>query len=76
MEKWQSLIQERNDLKDALKRTNATMRQQYSMVNNWQNSVKDLKENHETELTKFRNINDEVSFILILLYEIYLKDIN
>lgn len=37
------------------------MRQQYSMVNSWQNSVKDLKENHEIELNKFRNINDEVS---------------
>lgn len=53
---------------DTLKRTNATMRQQYSMVNNWQNSVKDLKENHETELNKFRNINDEVSFIFNLYY--------
>lgn len=39
------------------------MRQQYSMVNSWQNSVKDLKENHEIELNKFRNINDEVSKI-------------
>ncbi|XP_055307839.1 NF-kappa-B essential modulator isoform X2 [Sitodiplosis mosellana] len=60
VEKWQHLIQERNDLKDALQRTNTAMRQQYSMVNNWQNSVKDLKENHETELNKFRNINDEL----------------
>lgn len=45
---------------DALQRTNATMRQQYSMVNDWHNSVKDLKENHERELKKFRIINDEV----------------
>lgn len=36
------------------------MQQQYSMVNDWQNSVKDLKFNHETELKKFRTINDEV----------------
>lgn len=36
------------------------MRQQYTMVNDWQNSVKDLKDNHEKELIKFRTINDEV----------------
>lgn len=42
------------------------MRQQYSMVNSWQNSVKDLKENHEIELNKFRNINDEVSYTTLL----------
>lgn len=48
---------------DALQRTNATMRQQYSMVNNWHNSVRELKETHSQELNKFRNINDEVSFL-------------
>lgn len=47
---------------DALQRTNATMRQQYSMVNNWHNSVKELKETHSHELNKFRNINDEVKW--------------
>lgn len=36
------------------------MRQQYSMVNNWHNSVRELKENHTKELDKYRNINDEV----------------
>lgn len=30
------------------------------MVNNWHNSVKELKENHIKELEKCRNINDEV----------------
>lgn len=45
---------------DALQRTNATMRQQYTMVNDWHNCVKDLKENHDKELKKFRTINDEV----------------
>lgn len=60
IEKWRSLVQERNDLKDALQRTNATMRQQYSMVNDWHNCVKDLKNSHDTELKKFRTINDEL----------------
>lgn len=46
---------------DALQRTNATMRQQYTMVNDWHNCVKGLKENHDKELKKFRTINDEVS---------------
>lgn len=39
------------------------MRQQYTMVNDWHNCVKDLKENHDKELKKFRTINDEVSTI-------------
>ncbi|XP_031639535.1 uncharacterized protein LOC116351551, partial [Contarinia nasturtii] len=60
VKKLENLIKERNDLKDALKRTNATMKEQHSIVNNWQNDVKILKENHEKELNKFRNINDEL----------------
>lgn len=50
---------------DALQRTNATMRQQYSMVNGWHNSVKELKERHVQELNKFRDINDEVCILSI-----------
>lgn len=39
------------------------MRQQYSMVNDWHKNVSELKEYHDTELNKFRNINDEVRII-------------
>lgn len=49
-----------SSISDTLQRTNVTMRQQFSLVNNWHNNVKALKEQHEVELKKSKNINDEV----------------
>lgn len=54
---------------DTLQKTNVTMRQQFSMVNSWHHNVKLLKDSHDEELKKFKNINDEVRFFCLIFMQ-------
>lgn len=44
-----------------LEQSNVSMRQQFTMINGWHETIKGIQESHQNEMSKFVEINEEVS---------------